>query len=326
MVFVEIKDEYNNLFKIVPFIENAKPQWSFNPIEELFKEKLINSKDIFIEKKYIFKVLKSNAVVPFIAIYYHKVFLPLEKYNNGYIRCTNKNTKAFQYFEKLDTLYKKHIKTSASIKDLWTNLNYQNKLTAGRQRMPYKVVTMGIGTLVKACIIKNSEVIIDSSNYFIGLNNEKEAYFLLGYLNSPILTKSIQIIQDEGAGGGGRNIHKRPFKFLFPKFNPNNNYHIELAEYAKKIESKAKQILSQWINNEKIKFLKKSKGHYKTIARIPDNLVIRTRAIQNKIYKELGWNTKTMEISGDFAELDKKVLNVIQSMIKNSKKEVLILD
>jgi len=291
---------------IHPMIQYPKKPWDFNPFDKLDIE------DMMVERKFIYRVLKSTEVVPFLALEANYAFLPIEVDNEtgGYRLTMDRDSHEWKYFEKLNQLYKSEQKKGASIQDLWGRLDYQRYLTAPRQRALVKVVMMGRGALVKACIVRDEDIIIDHANYFIALDSEEEAYFLMAFLNAPCLTKAIQVIQDEGAGGGGRNIHKRPFEFWLPKYNPKNLLHQLVVKQAKRMENKARKIMCDWIVQEKIKLSKKSKTRL-TVDQMSDDDIIKPMTIQNRIYSGLGWDTKKDQIKGEYGELDTLVKRLL---------------
>ncbi|MFX1534465.1 MAG: class I SAM-dependent DNA methyltransferase [Promethearchaeota archaeon] len=281
--------------------KNAKVPWDFDPIEELTKQTKYHQPTVKIEEKFLYQAIKSTDVVPFLFLKTNPVFLPIEvdEEKGGYRLTKSKDSLGWKHFQRLTALYKERYKEGASITDLWTNLNWQEKLTQARQRAPVRVAMQASGTLVKATVITEiQKVIIDCTNVFIGLDNLAEAYYLSGYLNSPLLTESIRVIQAEGAGGGGRHILKRPFEFFFPKFDENNTLHINLSKKAQEMEKEAQKIYLEW--------LEKEKSGLKT-----EHVELKPLTIQNRIYEALGWNKKTGEIAGLYQELNELVKEVI---------------
>ncbi|MFX1534867.1 MAG: class I SAM-dependent DNA methyltransferase [Promethearchaeota archaeon] len=311
LIFVKAYSRDKEFCEIRPIISNAKKPWNFDPLQKL------GLQTVKVEKKFIFHTLKSTDMVPFAALRTSELFLPIEidKENGGYKLVQNSKTLGEQHFEKLNQLYKAEQKKGAVIRDLWQNLDYQGKLTTSRQRSSIRVVMMGRGTLVKACILREKETIIDNANYFVSLEDEDEAYYLLAFLNAPSLTKTIQIIQDEGAGGKGRNIHKRPLEIRLPKFNPENNLHRAIVEKAKEMEEKAQTIIRNWIGQERNRVKKKTEKEAtkETSEGLSDD-ILRPLTLQNKIYEQLGWDTKNDRLKGDYAKLDKLVRELLTSL------------
>ena len=312
LINMNIENEKEGIYGISHIIDNPKKPWDFDPKEKLGLE-VVN-----IEKKYMFKYFKSRGLIPFIPIKIDLVFLPIEIDNKtgGYKFTNDVKSLGYEYFQKLNQLYQGEQKKGASVKFLWDQLNYRHNLTQKRQRKSYKVVMMQSGSLVKAVIIKDSDVIIDYTNYLIGLDSENEAYYLLGYLNCPSVAMSVQIIQAEGAGGGGRHIQKRPFLFYYPKYNSDNQLHKKIVNKAKEMENRAKIIVKEWIKTEKLKLLKKSDKKI-DISMIKDEEVLKPMTLQNRVYKELGLDTKNWLINGDYAKLNELVK---ENIFKNYKK------
>ncbi|MFX0063461.1 MAG: class I SAM-dependent DNA methyltransferase [Candidatus Hermodarchaeota archaeon] len=306
LVFIEVMEKKERDLQVNYEIrhivsKNAKVPWDFDPIEELTKQNKYHQETVKIEGKFIYQAIKSTDVVPFLFLKTSPVFLPIEvdEEKGGYRLTKSKDSFGWKHFQRLTALYKERHKEGASITDLWTNLNWQEKLTQARQRAPVRVAIQASGTLVKATVITEIEkVIIDCTNVFIGLDNLSEAYYLSGYLNSPLLTESIRVIQAEGAGGGGRHILKRPFEFFFPKFDQNNTLHINLSKKAQEMEKEAQKIYQEWLEKEKIN----SKSDY---------VELRPLTIQNRIYEALGWDKKTGKISKLYQELNELVKEII---------------
>ncbi|MFX0093006.1 MAG: class I SAM-dependent DNA methyltransferase [Candidatus Hodarchaeota archaeon] len=306
LIFIEIlrkkginQRKYCEIRHIVS--KNAKPPWSFDPLKELVNQNKYSQESVLVEERFIYQAVKSTEIVPFLFLETKPIFLPIEMdtINGGYKLTESKNSLGWKHFRHLSELYTANYKEGASITDLWTNVNWQGKLTSARQRKPVRVVIQASGTLVKAAIVPfTGKVIIDCTNTFIGLEDLSEAYYLSGFLNSPLLTKSIRIIQAEGAGGGGRHILKRPFEFFLPKFDKNDTAHVKLSTKAQRMEREAQKILQRWINEEKKK-------------KQTDSIKLRPLTIQNRIYKALGWNIRTGEVSGLYHDLNELVNQII---------------
>lgn len=269
--------------------DSSKDQWKVNPLNILHPEK----KSIKIEKKFLFKVVTSYDIAPFITMSEKNAFLPINRTEEGYRLVNDENYLAIKYFKELDKLYNEMTtKMENTITNLWDNIDFRNKLSTTKQLSLYKVVMPAIGTIVKAALVLDSTIIIDSSLYYIALDSLDEAYFLLGYLNSPCLTFSINIIQSEGAGGGGRNIHKRPFEFKLPKFDSHNQKHQKIVEISKKLYEKSILFKKNWFESES---------------------EFKPQTFKNRIYEHLGWNTKNNEIKDEFLELNQQILSLFES-------------
>jgi len=164
-----------------------------------------------VECKYLFKATLSRGLHPFY-IKPFNVFLPLND-QLEYIP-SDLNPFARNHWCKISSVYQE-----LNEKDLFTRgINYRNKLckkksVRAEQRKPYKVVFPNAKTLM-AAVIKdpNCRVFVDSTLYYYGTENQKEAYYLCGLLNIRDLYKSVKLISDT------RHHHKRPLYFNIPQF------------------------------------------------------------------------------------------------------------
>ena len=262
-------EEHNSIISIKPskYIRSKKyGRWGFQAYEA--------SK---VERDYIFQVAKSTGLLPFNYYRTYDVFLPLEKNGNlnKYVK-NKKDTKysiktpnkkwARKHYQLLQNQYQKHRKKSARITNLKDRLNYGHALTNPLQFQELKIIYAGIGSIVKAAIINGTQILIDTSLYYYVPKSLKEAYYLMGYLNSSILTEHLKVVGSTGASGSLRNIHKHPFKFKFPDFAPENPTHLKLAKQSKNMEGLTNKII--------INLIKKNK-----------NLKEKPKSIQNRIYK-----------------------------------------
>jgi hypothetical protein len=58
-------------------------------------------------------------------------------------------------------------------------------------------------------------------------------------LNTSLVNEAIKSVQTQGAWGGGRDIHRRPFEMVaIPKFDPDDATHLELAELSRQAHSR----------------------------------------------------------------------------------------
>ncbi|MHA1675299.1 MAG: hypothetical protein ACTSYI_16940, partial [Promethearchaeota archaeon] len=144
-------------------------------------------------------------------------------------------------------LYTANIKPGAKISQLFDRLNYGKALTDPRQFKIPKVIFAGIGSNVKAALLKDN-AIIDTSLYFYIPKSIDEAYYLIGILNAPLTTQYVHLVGSTGANGSLRNIHKYPLHIPFPQFNPADPSHRAIFIKAKAIELSVHAFVSQEIS------------------------------------------------------------------------------
>jgi hypothetical protein len=225
LIFIDLLSEKDNLYEIKPNINiGSKKPWDFAPYEKNL-----------VEKDYIFDCAKSTELVPFAILSTFKVFLPLDK--NLRYSPNELKLKAKKLYNELKNIYSTiQERDERNITDFWKNINHLGKLTNPQQKYNLKVVYNASGSLLKSAIVKNN-VIIDTTLFYIGLDDLKEAYYLCAILNSPIISKNIKMIKSS------RHIHKRPFSFSIPLFDKKDTLHNQISDIGIEIEEKVNDII-----------------------------------------------------------------------------------
>ena len=240
LIFVNFTEIDDVLVKINPdnrIFKRAKIPW--NEVEY---------KDNIIEKKYLFKVLKSTELVKFHLFDHYTVFLPLKKEDLtfNYINL-DKNSKEF--YDHINKIYVKKKKETTAHKSLMENLNRWAKLINTRQLSKIKVVYNNSGSMINSAVVEG-DFLITGDLSFYDTNDLNEAHYLSAILNSNILTEQISIMKSS------RHIFKLPFNIPIKKFNPENFDHQKLAELGKKGKEIAEKIISHRQKNDKKIFTK----------------------------------------------------------------------
>jgi len=83
------------------------------------------------------------------------------------------------------------------------------------------------GSVVNSAVVQG-DFLITGDLSFYSTNNMNEAYYLSAVLNSPLMTKQVQIKKSS------RHIFKIPFEIPIKIYDENNENHRKLAELAKK--------------------------------------------------------------------------------------------
>lgn len=219
-----------------------------------------------VETEFIHFSAKSTDLIPFFLPYTNMLFIPVnifgdhnlsEWYNNQ-----KKLNKRFQpdlslyknvntHYSMLSQIYYDNIKSGGSIPDLIQNINHNNKLFNINQRSQLKLVYNGIGSIVKAAIIRG-DIIIDSSLYYMVPESEKEAYYLMGLLNAPIITSETKKRGSTGSNGSLRNIHKYPLESNILKYTGTEVQRL-IISISKKMESFVLDFIMESLRNQFIK-------------------------------------------------------------------------
>jgi hypothetical protein len=142
--------------------------------------------------------------------------------------------------------------------DVYSWLNYQNKLTNQSSRARYKVLYNTSGTYLVSCVVENkksrimvdsaqiniSGVIAESTVYRYDTDDLDEALFITAILNAPVTDSLIKPMQSRGQFGE-RHIHKKVLELPLPKFRPKDKRHLELVRLAKQAQEKVERIVPE---------------------------------------------------------------------------------
>jgi len=210
-------------------------RWNFLPFETAT-----------VESRYIFPIAKSTALLPFHLIETFPAFLPYTRGEQSGRPCLVEEEilgpKADTHFSVLERVFSSRIKEGASHSSLRQVINYQNCMINPRQLAPIKVVYNGGGSIVKAAMV-GEDAIIDYSMFYYPANDMQEAQYLLGYLNSRVLTESVKLVGSTGFQGSLRNIVKHPLDFPLPLFDPSDELHVAIARAGQLLEERVQAIL-----------------------------------------------------------------------------------
>jgi 6-pyruvoyl-tetrahydropterin synthase len=229
LIFVKFTEINNLLVKINPdqrIFKRAKTPW--NKTEY---------KDRIIEKKYLFKVLKSTELVKFHVYNHYHVFLPLKKEDLSFdYSSLDKNSRKF--YDRINSIYLNNKKETTANNSLMENLNRWAKLINKRQLSNVKVVYNNSGSILNSSVVEGDFLITGDLSFF-DTNDLNEAHYLSAILNSNILTTQIRIMKSS------RHIFKLPFNTFIKKFDPANFNHQNLVKLGKKGKETAEKTIRE---------------------------------------------------------------------------------
>ncbi|MDX1798335.1 MAG: N-6 DNA methylase, partial [Candidatus Lokiarchaeia archaeon] len=240
LIFVKCKESKDSLIKIDPderIFKRAKKPWNRNE----FKNEIV-------EKKYIFKVIKSTELVKFYVYDYYEAFLPLSK-NDLNFDYTNLDKNAKLFYDKINNFYKKYKKETTKHADLIDNLNRWSKLINNRQLAKTKVVFNNSGSVLQSAVIQGDYLITGDLSFY-ATENLDEAFYLSAILNSILITKQVQIMKSS------RHIFKLPLDIPIRKYNTNNPNHQVLANLGRKGQEIVIREYHNFIKDNKNRFSK----------------------------------------------------------------------
>ncbi|MHA1239530.1 MAG: N-6 DNA methylase [Promethearchaeota archaeon] len=238
LIFIKKKVRNDSLITINPdprIFKRAKEPW----VKIEFNNEII-------EKDYLFKVIKSTELVKFYVFDFYTVFLPLKKEDLSF-DYGSLSTHAKKFYDKINKIYLNNKKDSTMNESLMDNLNRWAKLINTRQISKIKVVYNNSGSVVNSAVVQG-DFLITGDLSFYSTSNLNEAYYLSAILNSPLMTKQVQIKKSS------RHIFKIPFEIPIKIYDENNENHRKLAELAKKAHkiSETSTLELKRINNRTI--------------------------------------------------------------------------
>ncbi|MGC8620256.1 MAG: hypothetical protein ACP5LA_07165 [Thermoplasmata archaeon] len=118
---------------------------------------------------------------------------------------------------------------------VWNRLNYNNELLSQKLDYKYMVVYNKSGKKIRSAVIEEKNIYIGETAYYAYFDNESEAFYICGVLNSYPL---IKILKESGILSE-RHITSKPFEINIPKYGDSN---LEISELQEKIANISKEI------------------------------------------------------------------------------------
>jgi hypothetical protein len=177
------------------------------------------------------------------------VFLPLKQGNSSFEYDgegfgNSPQSRAKEHFRAIDNIYRKTCKNLDRIKDLWSRVNFDNELTNVSMAKPFKVIIPDCGSTMAAAIVSN-EFIVEHALHFIGLDDEREAWYLLGILNAPCIEKDVLLRKSE------RHIGQLVLDYAIPPYNQADPAHASIEGLAREIEGNMRRIIEAIVEKTK---------------------------------------------------------------------------
>jgi len=164
---------------------------------------------------------------------------------------------ASEWFQKAEEAWNENRKAGSAKMTLYQRLGHFKGITRQDLNKKFKVLYSASSTFLTACVIEPSKpisfkfeeqeillngFIAESKTYYFETDDEDEALYLCGILNSKTVD---DIIKPSQTGGlwGERDIHKRPLLLPIPLFSKSNPKHMKLAKISKACSEKVPNFL-----------------------------------------------------------------------------------
>lgn len=216
-----------------------------------------------MESKFLFNVVTGSELLPFGHTTLPVAVLPIEPNSRKFRlvfsgEAASKGFKGLKrWLDRAETVWnEKRSERQKLLKtDVYTWLDYQNKLTKQNPKTKFKVLYNTSGTYLAACVveagareiriddttIKLSGLISDHKTYFYDTSDKDEALFLVAFLNAPIIDKLIKPMQSRGLWGE-RDIHKKVLELPIPRYKPASKLHERLVMLSKECHKKVNKL------------------------------------------------------------------------------------
>ena len=234
LIFVKYENLNDSLVKINPddrIFKKAKSPWD----KKEFKNEII-------DKKYIFKVIKSTELVKFYLLDFYYIFLPLSKSDLEF-NFNELTENAKKFYNKINQIYLKNKKLTTNHKSIMENLNHWEKLINDRQLSEIKVVYNNSRSVLNSTVIVGDYLVTGDLSFYT-TNNLDEAYYLSSILNSNLMSKQVKIRKSS------RHIFKIPFEIPIKMYNPRIQNHRKLAELGMECHNLAKKTVKEIIEKD----------------------------------------------------------------------------
>lgn len=215
-----------------------------------------------VEAEFIYATLLGGDIVSFGFSKLRPVVLPIEPTSTGYRLLDVRALRNRGFMHMADWLEKaqkfweerRTEKAETRFSRVIERLNYNNLLSAQNPGKRYVVLYNASGTNMASCVIDREQLpsfeilqalvrprgfVVDSKSFHYETNDENEAHFICSILNSNVLNEAIKPLQPRGLFGE-REIQRRPFMFLIPKFDEKDLKHLELAQISKQCHDRLK--------------------------------------------------------------------------------------
>jgi type I restriction-modification system DNA methylase subunit len=211
-----------------------------------------------IESRFLFRTALSRSILPFCLYKPDFVVLPViiqqdqgnqkrkisiltsdDILHEGYLD----TAKWFKNAERIWNLQKTAKSKNMSAND---RLNYQRGLTGQQIDAPFMVLYNSSAKDANATIAKRDEFdlefIAESVTYVYFTSSLSEAYYLTAVINSTLPNIMMKDFQAKGLFGA-RHVHKKILDIWFPRFDPENEIHLQLAAISRLAHQKAEKYL-----------------------------------------------------------------------------------
>ncbi|HZT26584.1 MAG TPA: hypothetical protein VFA57_12845 [Pseudolabrys sp.] len=202
-----------------------------------------------VAPRFIYRIAQSENLLPFVlGEHCAPMALPAGRDGGVWQVCDETDIRRMGYTEtarRFQAINKK-LKAIGQGKTLQERIDERGKLTKQVFGADGHLSLAGAGGkhICAACLPVSdaADLVIDQTLYWKVFQNEDEAWFCTGMLNSQAMTQAIMPFNPKGAFGE-RHIHALPYR-LMPPFDPTNDDHLRIAALAREAAAIARTIVA----------------------------------------------------------------------------------
>jgi methylase of polypeptide subunit release factors len=202
-----------------------------------------------VAPRFIFRIAQSENLLPYVlGEHCAPIALPAERDGGGWQVHDETDIRRMGFTETARRFQaiNKRLKAIGQGKTLQERIDERGKLTKQGFGAGGHLILAGAGGkhICAACLPVSdaADLVIDQTLYWKVFENEDEAWFCTGMLNSQAMTQAIMPFNPKGAFGE-RHIHALPYR-LMPSFDPANDDHLRIAVLARESATIAQTIVA----------------------------------------------------------------------------------
>ena len=195
-----------------------------------------------VEREFLRPALLGESIAPFRVLEEPEAVIPWDEERDRLLDAAEAARRAYpmlrRWLAKTEALWDENKRSGLSLLEQY---DYYGKLSRQFPIAPVRVLYAASGTIPAACILRDSNAVIEHKLYWAAAATLQEARYLCGILNSQALRAGVAQYQSQGQWGA-RDFDKYPFNLPIPRFDANNGLHIRLARAARTAERVAAQV------------------------------------------------------------------------------------
>ena len=235
--------------------------------DKIIYEGQLNRLEGVVSNDYLFDVYLGECIAPFVALDPLRAALPVhrptmtmpvdhsecdgEKHNACQLEVETLHQSIRRRWNTADGMFRDAHKTQ-TIKDLYNNLNYRNKLTdqleylqsatKGGDSVRVAYTTQGEPT---AALITDNYSVLDHKLFQTVCRSEEEAHYVVAILNSHQLAYQAKPFCTTNWAKKIRDFHKHGWKLPLPRYEANDPLHASLSKLGKTAEQECQDLIDQ---------------------------------------------------------------------------------